>query len=187
MYDQPEVGEVTGSDLDDMGEVLLDIEEAEDAVLKACRFAQQLGIRARPRRGAELECIYQALGDEVEATHVTDRGVTELLPGIDAGEMQVYSLGPAPQLISLKDAELKLGRNATRGAARDEDTVTVGNLRFAAVQVAQVCTLTITYTDAENAQSVLTLTFTGTAQPALGNTFNLKGKINSASSLVKVE
>lgn len=101
--------------------------------------------------------------------------------------LRLESTGGDIELQPKSDGVIKLGKDATKGVARVDDSTANGSLVITAVGPL----LTVTYTPPGGTPQVTTISFVSASPVAItvatGGTTSLAGKIDSASSKVKAE
>lgn len=184
-------GEVLSTSVDDMGEVVARIEcgdghEPEQLV----RIRQPAGLQAKLLPG-EHDAVILRDGKLIEVLTVVDRDATDKLPEITDGQTRIHSVDADPQLISIVSSQIKVGRNASRGGARENDEVGGGTITLTAVTAVgppPIVTINIVYTNAKGAIATfgpLVVLGTYTGNPTV--VFQLLELIKTFSALVKVE
>ena len=184
-------GEVTRIDVDGNGELVATIEFA-DRPRSNVRIRQPAGFQARPvNDSAGHDAIALRDGRLCEVLFVTDRDATGKLVDLPAGASRQHSLGSSPQTITVEDQKIAIGKNASRGAAREDDEVRGDHILLAVVSAAgppPTVTINITYVNAKGSSTVIpsfVLLGTYTGPPEL--TISPLALIKTFSSLVKIE
>ncbi len=85
------------------------------------RVNQQNGVRNRPYRTADAIAVRN--GNLFEVLQFTEYGVVDALRPLDPGETQVFSTGPTPNQIRVKDSGIDLGTVATFNEATKQTTL----------------------------------------------------------------
>ncbi len=183
-------GEVKSTKVDDAGEVTArvvcgDGHEPDQDV----RIRQPAGLQAKP--SGECDALILRDGRLIEVLTVVDREATAALPQIEDGQTRIHSLDALPQLISILSSLIKVGKDATRGAAREDDEVGGGRITFTAVSAVgppPIVTINIVYTNAKGASTTFgPLVVLGTYGGPPLVTFNFLELIKTFSTLVKVQ
>lgn len=85
------------------------------------RVNQQNGVRNRPYRTADAIAVRN--GNLFEVLQFTEYGVVDALRPLELGETQVFSTGPTPNQIRVKDSGIDLGTVAAFNEATKETTL----------------------------------------------------------------
>lgn len=219
-FDTIETARVKSTSSGSAGDLRATLDHCPEDEISGCTVHQPLGLDARPR-GGKADCLYTGNGDVCEVLNMQDVGACKALEnkaGAKAeGETRLLSTGADPQAVSVKDDLIHIGQggdqgikvdtsgaqptiligiSATRGGARLNDEVDLGQISFVidpAVPPGKPAgTLTISYTDGLGnvnppPPAIFTMTITGLTTLMLAPVFRLRGKIVTASDLVKVE
>ncbi len=184
-------GEVTSIGVDGNGELVATIQFA-DRTRNNVRIRQPAGFQARPINDSEgHDAIALRDGRLCEILCVTDRDATGKLVELPAGSSRQHSLGSDPQTLTIQDDEIAIGKNASRGAAREDDEVRGDRVILAIVAAAgppPTVTINITYVPAKGASVVIPpLVLLGTYVGPPEITISPLALIKTFSSLVKIE
>lgn len=186
-----DVGEVTSISVDASGEMVATIEFA-DRPRSNVRIRQQAGFQSRPTNDSiGHDAIALRDGQLCEILSVVDRDATGKLTELPSGASRIHSLGSAPQTITVEDKKIAVGKNAQRGAAREDDEVRGDKVLIAVVSAVgppPTVTISITYINAKGASTAIPpFILLGTYGGPPEITISPLALIKTFSSLVKVE
>jgi hypothetical protein len=184
-------GEVTSISVDANGELVATIEFA-DRSRSNVRIRQPAGFQARPMNDRDgHDAIALRDGRLCEILCVTDREATGKLVELPAGASRQHSLGNSPQTLTIEDNKIAIGKNATRGAARENDEVRGDRIILAVVSAVgppPTVTITITYVNAKGTSTVIpSFVLLGTYAGPPELTISPLALIKTFSQLVKIE
>lgn len=184
-------GEVTSISVDGNGEMVATI-SFPDRPRSNVRIRQQAGFQSRPTNDSEgHDAIALRDGRLCEILSVVDRDATAKLTELPSGAARMHSLGSSPQTLTIEDNKIAIGKNAQRGAAREDDEVRGDKVIISAVAVVgppPVVTIQITYVDAKlNSTTIGPFELLGTYAGPPTLTISPLALIKTFSALVKIE